>query len=433
MPAALAVLAATAGLLAAADAAIGRLPESLGLRRPGILAAVSGAAPVTPAPLPVPEPVTENSSSRATLARINAMFVELAARTRPRLRIAYLGDSLIEGDLITSELRAMLQHQLGGRGVGLVPLALPNADLRDTIRTTAGDGWVYQHLSPHESTPGPWGITAGYALAPSDPAAASVTFETGLARWRAPLPAADLYYGRLPAAVLASPASVRSRSARGDLTLSLTGVGALNRARVLDGPAPKLELSFTGAANLPLYGASFESPDGVILDSFALRGSTGNELVGLPAEMLQAFQGLLRYDIVILHFGVNVLYPAPEDYRRYRRTLRATIEHLAAGLPGAAFLVISTSDRGWRGPEGLTSHPHLPYVVEAQSQAAGDAGVAFFDLYRAMGAPGAMVRWADAAPPLARKDYTHFNVAGAREIAKLIKKCLVGGTRAKPS
>ena len=37
------------------------------------------------------------------------------------LRIAFYGDSIIEGDLLTETLRARLQEEYGGHGVGLVP------------------------------------------------------------------------------------------------------------------------------------------------------------------------------------------------------------------------------------------------------------------------------------------------------------------------
>ena len=41
--------------------------------------------------------------------------------THPRLvRVAYFGDSFIEADILTADLRAMLQERYGGCGVGFV-------------------------------------------------------------------------------------------------------------------------------------------------------------------------------------------------------------------------------------------------------------------------------------------------------------------------
>ena len=39
------------------------------------------------------------------------------------IRIAFLGDSFIEGDILTADFRAMLQKQSGGCGVGFVPIS----------------------------------------------------------------------------------------------------------------------------------------------------------------------------------------------------------------------------------------------------------------------------------------------------------------------
>ena len=46
---------------------------------------------------------------------------ELAAKPRP-VRIAYFGDSFIEADILTADLRAMLQERYGGCGVGFVTI-----------------------------------------------------------------------------------------------------------------------------------------------------------------------------------------------------------------------------------------------------------------------------------------------------------------------
>ena len=44
---------------------------------------------------------------------------ELAKAPRP-VRIAYFGDSFIEADILTADLREMLQQKYGGCGVGFV-------------------------------------------------------------------------------------------------------------------------------------------------------------------------------------------------------------------------------------------------------------------------------------------------------------------------
>ena len=63
-----------------------------------------------------------------SLARGMQPFYQALSRRakleRP-VRIAYFGDSYIEGDILTADLRAYLQQHFGGCGVGFVDIASP--------------------------------------------------------------------------------------------------------------------------------------------------------------------------------------------------------------------------------------------------------------------------------------------------------------------
>lgn len=64
---------------------------------------------------------------------------ELAVRPRP-VRIAYFGDSFIEADILTADLREMLQERYGGCGVGFVPVTSAVSGFRPTVGHRFG-GW----------------------------------------------------------------------------------------------------------------------------------------------------------------------------------------------------------------------------------------------------------------------------------------------------
>jgi hypothetical protein len=57
---------------------------------------------------------------------------------------------------------------------------------------------------------------------------------------------------------------------------------------------------------------------------------------------------------------------------------------------------------------------------DAQRLIAERTGIAFWDLYEAMGGENSMVKLAEAKPPLAAKDYTHLTFKGGRKLAKLM-------------
>ena len=60
-------------------------------------------------------------------------------QSRP-VRIAFLGDSFIEGDILTADFRAVLQKQFGGCGVGFIPITSETNGFRPTV-THSLDGW----------------------------------------------------------------------------------------------------------------------------------------------------------------------------------------------------------------------------------------------------------------------------------------------------
>ena len=68
------------------------------------------------------------------------------------LHIAYFGDSMIEGDLVTQPLRRYMQRRFGGNGIGFIPVTSPLPEFRTTIRQSFNDNWnVYSFVHPGNS------------------------------------------------------------------------------------------------------------------------------------------------------------------------------------------------------------------------------------------------------------------------------------------
>ena len=60
---------------------------------------------------------------------------------KEKIRIGYFGDSFIEGDLITKDLRQMLQDNFGGNGVGFMPVTSISAGFRTSIIHSFSKDW----------------------------------------------------------------------------------------------------------------------------------------------------------------------------------------------------------------------------------------------------------------------------------------------------
>lgn len=80
-----------------------------------------------------------SDSTMRGMTRFYQALDELAKSPRS-VRIAYFGDSFIEADILTADLREMLQKKYGGCGVGFVTITSMTSGFRPTVRHSFS-GW----------------------------------------------------------------------------------------------------------------------------------------------------------------------------------------------------------------------------------------------------------------------------------------------------
>lgn len=379
------------------------------------------------------------------------------------LRVAYFGDSIIEGDLISGKLREQLQIYYGGSGVGLVPITSIVNEFRRTIRHRFSKNWETLSFM-NRGSGSPLGII-GYTFIPRGYYYAETVVQT-----QAPAsPAGDSLQSNQPA----SPQTRKERQrfyTGGPAWVEYSGVDypggstEFNRIRLfysharqtsqvsvsLDGgpyktyylqpsetvqaldlspaaPIKKIRLEFNAGDPIHVYGVSFDDRTGVYVDNLSVRGFSGMSLDAIPAQSLSAFQAALHYDLIILQYGENASDPNTRDYGYYKRGMTRSVKHLQAALPGVPILVISAHDRSIRRNGTFQTSPDIPILVNTQSQLAAETGCAFWNLFMAMGGMNSMPGYVNAAPPLANLDYTHFTVTGANKVAMMLYKVLTTG------
>lgn len=363
-------------------------------------------------------------------------FFQELYRRNGQLRIAYYGDSSVEGDLICMTFRDSLQKQFGGRGVGFVPLMSPQPGFRRSIHQAASRNWNRNIVGKKNNLQLLRGIsgeyfTAKYAsklpdtvsldsLPPPVDARYWATFKGS--KWFSRtqyFEQARLFFGRpkLDSNAVAL-ASLSVKADQRNQHYTLRPQAQINSLTILDTAAQRLRLDFQVPDRFPLYGVSLESERGIIVDNFPLRGSDGGSLRSIPVSILNDFQQELDYDLIIFHFGLNVLNPQLKDYSWYQRKIEKLIDHYQAAMPGVPILILGISDKGTKIGRKMQTDPSIPYITAAQRKAAQQKQVAFFSLYEAMGGAGTMVEWVeDKRPKLANSDYTHFTFRGARKMS----------------
>ena len=174
------------------------------------------------------------------------------------------------------------------------------------------------------------------------------------------------------------------------------------------------------------YGIAMESRKGISLDNFGLRSSSGLTLRSIPMKRLKQFNRLRPYDLIILQYGLNVATQKGYNYDSYQQGLLSTIEHLKKAFPDAGFLLIGVGDRAYKTEDGdMKTMPGIKNLIRYQQYIAAKAGIAFWNLYEAMGGEGSIEKMVHATPPQANLDYTHINFKGGKHLAKILYETLL--------
>jgi hypothetical protein len=381
-----------------------------------LLALPGDAADAAPAPAaasaPVAPPPPAVASRKEGAGRFLAAFA--AANSAATLRIAYLGDSFVEGDLVTADLRRMLQRRQGGAGVGFVPMTSITAGFRTSIRHEFSDDWEDYSFQRPGRPHRPIGLS-GHVFYAARAATGATTSTTSWAEFAPPRGAPPFQRMRL----IHGPGRAGDFVRANGTDYPLAGSAPVNALTFPVAGAARLRLEFHCAGPTPLYGVVFDSPHGAFLDNYSFRGSTGLSFARLDPGVLAGWQRALGYDLVVLHYGLNVQSPKMTDYRWYQARMSESVRVLRDAMPEAEFLIVSMSDKGTKVDGAYHPDAGVAPLVETQRLLADASGAAFWNLFEAMGGSGSMGRWADERPTLAQSDYTHLYTAGARRVAEL--------------
>ncbi len=372
-----------------------------------------------------------------TLGRrnLNRFFARLKKDTL--VRIMHYGDSQIEGDRITAFVRNKLQMRFGGTGPGLRPAVQPY-DFIFSARQMHSDNWKRFPIYGNVDTTimhhryGVMGAFARYTPPVNDSVVSSDS--TIYNAWLSVSKTKISYrrtqqyeYMRLFYGNAKSPVKTVVQTGT-DTLLSATLPENINFG-VLEWDLPDstsdITLQFSGCDSPDIYGIELASRKGIIMDNIALRGCSGTIFTKANYTHSLKMYKSLNPSLFILQFGGNVV---PYIYdrkaiKRYGHWFGRQIERLQSLCPGAAILVIGPSDMSTKEKDKYVTYGHLPAVVEELKKVSFQNGVAYWDMYKAMGGRNSMPSWVNAR--LAGPDYVHFSAKGARLVANMFYNALI--------
>ena len=256
-------------------------------------------------------PIEDYSDS----SRLRAFCDTLLTARRP-VRIAFLGDSFVEGDILTADLRERLQTAFGGRpggGTGFAPMASPLTAFRRTVKTQS-KGWTTYNIMQRKTAPEflrDRFYVSGWVSQPSTGATT---------RWEN-----TDYREGLDAVTDARILFLSPRESRVEVTLNDT----LRREFAVAGDASVRQIAVTaphihslgfrvlsGTENFIGYGAIFEGR-GVVVDNYSVRSNNGQAMFWTNPSVNAQIHSFAPYDLVILQYGLNIMQAGVKGYRGY--------------------------------------------------------------------------------------------------------------------
>jgi lysophospholipase L1-like esterase len=333
---------------------------------------------------------------------LKSFYASLDQADTKKVRVLHYGDSQIEEDRMTQQIREALQSRYGGSGAGLLPLAqtIPSRTVRQRLVMNgkqiqpAQGPQRYLVYGPKRTQreDGLYGVMGQVAVmndslvSGSEEVIAICTPQDNNDRYTSWQIFAD--------------SSVHYRTS-GD-SVYLSGKGSV-------------------------YALSQESKTGVIVDNIPMRGCLGTVFTKIDRQQLSSFYREQNVTLIIMQFGGNAIpfNRNPSTISSIVKGLREQVRYLQSCAPEASILFIGPSDMLTQENGEWITYPMIPYMDRLLRKMAIEENIAYFSLFNYMGGAGSMARWKENG--LAGSDGIHFMRSGARKAGNAVAQWILEG------
>ena len=334
-------------------------------------------------------------------------------------RMVHYGDSPTTADLVTGDVRKLLQKRFGDAGHGFILAAKPWAWYQHQGVQLSASGWQDVPASRFEARDGMFGLGGVTFTGAHNASSEIVLADPGQSRF-------EVWYLRQPEGGVFTFSADRKQLGSIDTSGSVKEPGFA--PFTVEGGASDLEIRVERGP-VRVFGITAEKAGpGVVYDSLGLNGAS----ITVLSRMFNQghWTEELRHrnpDLVVLNYGTNEADFAAFVDKQYEPELRTAIGRLRQALPNASLLVMSPMDRGQRTGQGIETMPTIPRIVAIQRRVAHETGCGFFDTFAAMGGDGTMARWYTGQPRLVSADLIHPYPAGGQKVAAAFSREAVAG------
>ena len=350
-------------------------------------------------------------------AWFDGMFAqfERAKAQRKTLRVAHYGDSQIELDRMSSNLREALQQRFGGLGTGMFP-AQTNVHSSSISKSASGSMTHFTMYGDSTTVRAPhrrYGVMAQLSqiYGPS-----TVSFRTlggsTVKEHAKSFSRVSVLIGNAPAEISVSLQCDTFKLKAQTVPKDSLGVRWLS----WDLPYAVKKGSLRISGRCELYGVAVDDArGGVAVDNIPLRGCSGTIFTRINPALMKRSYALDDTRLIILQFGGNSVPYLKTDkgISNYMKQIAQQIDYFHQAAPEARILFIGPSDMCRSNNGRMETWPRLPEIVDSLKTTALSHGAAFWDMFHVMGGVNSMPRWVKHSPQYAGPDYIHFTTKGA--------------------
>lgn len=318
-------------------------------------------------------------------------------------RIAVIGDSYIEGDIFTQDIRRLLQDRFGGNGVGYMSMHSDFPGFRRSV-TQNDNGWTVKDIR-HNSKGDIKTLSGEYCVGKSE---AFATFKGSKIAHADKWTVSRLLFISPAAGVIKLKAGGEERA---------FDVEASDEIQCLSVETETSELRVSSNIDsLKVLGAWMDGINGVSVDCMSLRGNSGATHRMISESFARKMAEYIDYDLIVVEYGMNAVSSEQVEYSSYSMLMERVIERIRLCYPGADILMLGVGDRGQKIGSDVASLPTIGAMTKAQRDCARKSGVMFWDVREAMGGENSVVDWRDRG--MVNADYIHLNHKGGAALAQ---------------
>ena len=350
---------------------------------------------------------------------IYPFFAALDNTNEKPIRILHYGDSQIEIDRITSDLRQSFMNKWGGFGVGLVPAVqtIPTSAISQDCDAELTRYMVY---GPAEmrSESSHYGVLGQTALIDGS---ATFSFRNiGMSKQ------CTKRFNTITILVDEIESALTISISLGDYKVTKTANTGDNRiVFALPAAVTQATVTVTGKGLIQAFLLDGDG-SGIQYDNAAMRGCSGTIFTSINRSSLSSYFNYYQVPLIIMQFGGNVVpyLKTEKQITDYCLSIERQLRYLRQVSPHSKILFIGPSDMSTSIGGHMKTYPMLNSLVESLRQTCLTNDVAFWSLYHAMGGENSMAQWVKNTPAYAGSDYVHFTPAGATHTAEMLYEAI---------